>query len=146
VATMREQILDAVVAAFNAARPVGVPMAERKRLKVAELDALPLIDVATLEESKEPIGGRTGPTVRRRLRIVLRFWVAGDAPEVTADPMVAHATAALEGNRLGGLTLDGLEELAIRWTDEVGEFTYGVAEMEFLAEYMTKRQDQEVKA
>lgn len=146
MASIRDQILDAVVAALNTATPAGVPQAARHRLTPYELANLPAIDVAPIEEQAEGIGPRLNPSaVKRTLRFKVRCWARGDAPEVAADAMVSWATKVLAGNRLGGLA-HGIEEVGTSWTDDVSNDVFGVAEVEFIAQYQTKAADQGVNA
>jgi hypothetical protein len=141
MASIRDQILDAVVLALNTDAPIGIPVAIRRR--VTQLAELPAIDVAPVKEQVERIGGRWGPLKQRSFYFKVRCWARDDAPEKAADAMVVWATKALSGNYLGGL-VQSLEESSSEWQDEAAETIYGVAEVEFLAAYQTKTADQEL--
>lgn len=142
MATIRDQILDAVVVALNTGAPSGIPVARRRRFSSIEADSLPVVDVAPLIEPLSRVGGQSGPIVKRKLGFVVRVWTAGDAPEIAADPIAAWVSKALAGNRLGGLAHD-IEEIGAKWMGNPMDSLYGLTEIEFSAQYQTKTADQE---
>lgn len=144
MATIRQQILAAMVTALNTGAPAGVPQATQRRVTPRELSELPKIDVAPAQETKTQTDGALGPFSNRVMNVVVRCWVSGDAPEVAADPIVAWVTTALESNRLGGLA-ENIQETASSWVYDVGETVLGVVEITFEVSYLTARTNQEVK-
>lgn len=145
MSTYRDQVLDALVAELNNGRPIDVPEARRRRFSTMEADQLPIIDVATLREQSQRIGGAAGPITRRKLLIGVRCWASGDAPEIAADAMVLWVTKTLSQNRLGGLVND-IEETETQWAADALDIIYGVAEVQFAIDYQTKTKDQEERA
>ena len=145
MATIRQQILEAAVTALNTGTPSGVPSAAQRRITPRDIGDLPAIDVAPGEEVVVRVGGAGGPIVKRSMKFKVRCWVKGDAPEIAADPLIAWATKALAGSRLGGLALQ-IDEVGTTWIYDIADDVYGVAEVEFSAEYVTKFNDQEAKS
>lgn len=144
MATIRERILDAMVAAFNTSAPLGVPVAVRRRLPMIETSMLPFVDIMPVQEQTQSATSRlSSPVVRRTMRVKVRCWAAGDSAEAACDTMVAWATKALAGNTLGGLAHD-IEELGTEWQSAIVDAQYGVAEVEFAVSYQTKTADQEL--
>jgi hypothetical protein len=143
--TIRQQILEAVVNAINTGKPGYVPDAEQHRVTPLDLGRLPAIDVAPGVEEVQRVGGMNGPIVRRSMKFKVRLWVHGDAPEIKSDALAAWVTSQLVGNPLDGLVI-AIEENGTNWIYEVADDIYGVAEIEFTADYTTKRNDLEAKA
>jgi hypothetical protein len=142
-ATVREQILDAVVAALNAAPPAGVPTTTRTQISVSEQIDLPSISVYPVREevnsSPEHLG-RFGPLIERTLYIRIMVIVAGDVPDSAADPIVGYVSGTLSGASLGGLVNDSVEHGSEWLYSEVNQRECGVL-IDFRLDYQTSRTD-----
>lgn len=145
MATIREQILAAILTALNTGTPGGVPMAVRGRTMPYEAAQLPAMALYPVREEVENAGGRFGPIVKRRLTFNVEIRATGALSDQVLDPITAWLTKALAGNTLGSLTHE-IEEVGTEWSVEAADKTFGMATVTFAARYQTKTADQEAKA
>lgn len=139
MATVREQILDAVVTALNAGAPAGFPVATRTNPDPYEPGALPAVTVFPTDESVSDVGAsghRRGPVTNRRLTFRVECRAIGEPPETALDPMIAWVVKALAGSTMGGLAHD-VQEQRTEWVVEAAEEVYGLASVEFAVDYRT---------
>lgn len=141
--TIREQIVAAVLAALNAeAKPEGVPACERVSYLAASSSNTPRMMMYPVRESVAR--HNNGPAARRELTVRIdcrAAALAGEGADTLVEGMVAWATKALAGNRLGGLAND-VSEVAIDWSFEASEYLLVEASVEYSISYQTHVSDQ----
>lgn len=113
MATIREQILAAMVTALNTGTPVGVPQTERtRRLAVQGTATTNSIVLRPTRSTTEEIGSPNSPITRARMTVEVEMQMAGtvaDRPDKLIDPLYEWIVKALVNNRLGGLC-HGIDE------------------------------------
>lgn len=116
MATLREQIVAAIVVALNTGTPGGVPAAERtRRIAVQEGASLNSIVVRPTKQSSEPVhrpGSPVPPLTKAILTVeveMLKAGTAADRPDKLIDPLYEWVVKTLVGNTLAGLC-HGIEE------------------------------------
>jgi hypothetical protein len=141
--TVREQILQAILAAANDSPDPGVPVTTRSNISIEESDQLPSISFYPTREEVDSAPnnlGRFGPLITRTVYVRFAVLVAGEVPDAEADPIVGYLSKKISGNGFGGLVNDSVEH-GTEWiyseTDErvVGTF------VDFRIEYQTSRTD-----
>ena len=104
--TVRESILEAIVAALNTARPAGIPAAERARTLGVDIESMPTILVYPGRDTATDVGGRAGPIQKRSFEILVECWAAKSetaTADQATDPLAAWVVCTLGDNSLGGL-------------------------------------------
>lgn len=138
--TIREIIIEAVIAALNTGTPGGVPAAQRSRS--FPLDESDSICVYPVRETPETINGSGGSVVRADLRLAVEVRAKG-APGTSADKQADAALSwivkALVKNRFsdgsGGHYALDTERGEITWEYEHGEAPVVLAIQEFIVTY-----------
>lgn len=106
MSSVREQVLDAMVAAWNTDTPVGVP--ELRRAPFYQIDATAVCaDLYWLADEEQPDSRDQGQMQMHHLAAVIEGRAVGslnDLPEVKLDPVYVWASRVFNDNRLGGLT------------------------------------------
>jgi len=153
MSTIREQIVQAIVAALNTDRPDGIPETVRTREESPEPDQLPMLtfyqgddDVAPAHKSEPGTGRRHGAVVKRMLVGKLdALGKAGAVPaDAAVDPLLAWGTKAIAGaGRLGGLANERPHEVKTEFSYERSDFNYCRATMTWHIEYQTLPDDAE---
>jgi hypothetical protein len=149
MASIRSQIIDAVVAALNApGKPSGLLVARRTK-KAAETTQLPKLMVSRVrEEITRAVPSRKSPLVERKLTVRLDLWAEGtseDGAEEAVEPLLIWATSVMEKDQsFGNLAMD-TSETTIEWDAELEDLTLGHAWAEFTIRFITKTANQEVK-
>lgn len=108
MSSIREQIMDAVVTAWNTSPPAGVPTLIRAKFKQVVLDdAAPLsAECDWLEDEEAASDKDSGPLQFHKTSIGFECRAVGDGSEVPStmlDPIYVHASSVFNDNRLGGL-------------------------------------------
>lgn len=152
MATIRNQILDAIVSRLNGAgKPAALTVA---RFPVSNIEeaSLPHVAVVPGRESVDRPSDkmRAYPVRERRLtvRVECRAKASGisQGPDEALDPLVAWTTKALLADAtLGSLALE-CEESEISWQGDESDHRFGLAIVSFVVRYKTNSQDQEMKA
>jgi hypothetical protein len=141
--TVREQIVQAVLAALNGpGKPESVPACERVSYTAASSGNVPRMMLYPVKETVERVN--RGPLVKRELTVRVDCRAAALAAEhadALANDMVAWATKALAGSRLGGLAHD-VAEIAVDWSFEPSEYLLVEVSLEFAITYQTQVSDQ----
>lgn len=148
MSSVREQVLQAVMAALNTGRPAGVPAVERTRVIALEASQLPSTVLVPRRESVEKTGGRFGPLVSRRLSLELEHRAAGGAslpPDQAVDALLAWPVKALCASTLGGLAIE-INESGTEWHYADGEAPFVLAVQTFEIAYTTRVSDAEQRA
>ncbi len=138
MATLRKQIVDALVLALNTARPGGVPEATRLRQAQNEREAQPAISVYPGEETIKPATNRVSPLVVRSLQVVVEARVTGDEPDVLLDPLLAWIEASVT-SAVSTLWHDAPQATLVAHEYAIGAVPHGLARLTFLIEYHTRR-------
>lgn len=108
MSSLREQILAAVVSAWNTGTPLGVPALARVPFREILLtDATPQdASIYWLTDEETPDTGDTGPTQVHELLLGIELRAVGNdaqLPETLLDPAAVWAASVLNDNRLDGL-------------------------------------------
>lgn len=143
MATIRKQIVDAIVLALNTSRPVGVPEATRLRQSQVERAEQPAISVYPGEELVKPASNRVGPLVVRTLQLIVEARVTGDDPDVLLDLHLAWIEAAVPSAK-STLWHDSPQETLVTHEYAIGAVPHGLAKVTFLIEYHTRRTSPEL--
>lgn len=142
MATLRKQIVDAVLLALNTSTPVGVPTATRLRQSQVEADEQPSISVYPGDEPVRPATNRPGPLVVRSLQIVVEARANGDEPDVLLDPLLAWIEKAVP-SAISTLWHDDVQETLVHHEYTIGVVPHGLARVTFVIPYQTRRNDPE---
>lgn len=154
MATIREQIIEAITAAVNTGAPSGFPNCVRTLMQPFESAQLPNLTCFPFRESVDSrhSSGRFGPLVTRDL--YLRFLVFGmgqventdeSLPYIPGDQSVDAIIARLVQVLLADVTLGGLAssitEHECNWSYDEGNYLVAAAALDFKIEYQTLRVD-----
>lgn len=103
MATLREQIVDAIITALNTGTPGGVPAAKRSYTYGVDATQLPVVNVFWLKDQPLPApAGVSGVPVRHNLIVAVEVITKGsstDRPDEVADAGLAWVVKALDGKR-----------------------------------------------
>lgn len=146
MATLRERLVAAAAAAYNADPPDGVPELQVTRVLPYRADQLPATALYRRTEGVQPIHGRGGGSRERRLELTLEHR-AGD--EADLEPLLSHATAVLDGAALAdgdGPVSTDVVEVGTDWETAVtGDGVFVLARQRFSAAFQTGRGTQETR-
>ncbi len=149
MSTVRETVLETILAAYNTGQPSGVPAAERARAIALEPEQLPATVLVPVKETVEPAKGRFGPLVARSFRVQLWHRTAaatGVSADQAAEPLLAWGVKALCGQRpgttLGNLVIE-IREHDVEWSFFEGEVQTLLAVHTFDVSYTTRVNDAE---
>jgi hypothetical protein len=147
MSSIRQQITASMVVYLNAAgKPVGVPSAKIRRPVPDGPITSPEINVYFAAEAVEVKGGKYGPLVQRKVRVVVEARAVTTDPtkvDEILDPMLVWISKALtNSDNLGRLATD-LVEMDTTWVPFYMEKIYSVARTSFLIEYQTNRKNPE---
>ena len=134
MASIREQIMQAVIAELNVSVPTGIPQATRMRVTAYEPDELPAITVYPEREEVSNINGRWGQVVQRTMSIRVDCRAIGG--DDALDPLIVHVVGMLAGTTLGGLVQD-IQERMTDWQFDEADALYGLASVGFEIRYTT---------
>lgn len=141
MSTIREQIIEAAVAAMNNSPPAGVPACVRTLMQPSEQDQLPTITTFPVREEVDPgKTGRWGPLIVRTLYLRFVIYASGDPADGALDPIVEWVARALGGSQLGGLAQDTVEH-ELTWQYDEGNYAVAAVAMDFRITYQTLRND-----
>jgi hypothetical protein len=154
LATIREQIIETVVAALAAAeaggknppaKPGGLTV-HRERTRPLDQDELPAIVVKEAKEGKpRPVGSTyKAPYVEREMFVALEFRAAGSSgvsPDQALDPLIAWGLYQVFGDESFGGIANGVEELETDWHSKEGDAALAAATTHLAIKYRTSRID-----
>lgn len=140
MASIRQRIVDAVVARLDGAgKPPGLAVHRSRGISVDQ-DELPAMVVYLLAQRTQRVGGRAGPLSAHALTLRVECRVKGavaDEADVLLEPLIGWAVKALLGEpTLGGL-VNSLEETQIEWAAEAADHLYAAAAVDFTAQFPT---------
>jgi len=151
-ASIREQILAAIVTNLAASgAPAGLTV-HRMRARPIEDDQLPAILVYSEDDEPKPLGGQVfqAPLVERQLVIYLEYRAAGSltvSPDAALDPLIVWGTQTMVANEKivsttypDGLAM-GVVELKTAWMTKEGDKILAAASTQWLVKYRTSRSD-----
>lgn len=141
MSTIREQIIEAAVAALNSGTPTGVPQCERTLMQPSEQSQLPAMTVFPVrEEINDTKTGRWGPLIGRTLYLRFVIYASGNPADGALDPIIAWVSKQLGGSQLGNLAHDAVEH-ELMWQYDEGNYAVAAVSMDFRIEYQTLRND-----
>lgn len=151
-ASIREQIIDAIVANLEASgKPAGLTV-HRLRTRPIEEDSLPSILIYAEDDEPKPVDGQQfkSPLVERSLVIYLEYRAEGSlavAPDQALDPLIVWGTKTMVSNEKfvsnaypGGLGM-GVVELKTAWMSKEGDKLFAAASTQWQVKYRTSRLD-----
>jgi hypothetical protein len=146
VASIRKQIMDAVIVALEASGgPPGLNV-HRERHRPIETDQLDAILVYAEDDMPKPLAGITyqAPLTERQLTLVLEYRAkvpAGTTDDEALDPLIVWGQQQiLENEKFGGLA-SGVDEGRTVWLTREAETTVAAAAGHFTVKYRTARAD-----
>ncbi len=143
MASIRDQILDAIITALNTGTPVGVPAATREE-KHYEQSQLPAITIRPITEMVLPVHNRGGLVRERQLKFIAEIRAVGTIPDKALDKHLVWVTKKLDG--LTSSLFNALvEEGEINWGVGIQDYAEGICTVPYTAYYQTKKGDQESK-
>lgn len=148
MATIRNQILDAIASKLNGAeKPAGLTV-ERFPVYNLEERSLPHVCVRPgREDVNRPSDKLRAYPVRERIlsvRIECRVQVGlNESPDEALDPFVAWVTKALSEDPTFGKLATSTEEVGIEWESDEMDSRFGLATITFSVNYTTNASDQE---
>jgi len=104
--TIRDEIVDAIVSAINAADPTGVQAERDKMHPVDNTGLLPSIGVYLGREdtaAPSPSGGKWGHLAEHMLSVKIEILAFGKPVTKALDPLAARVVKAISGQEFGGL-------------------------------------------
>lgn len=147
MASVRELILQAAVAALNGAgKPAGLAV-HRNRTRPFGSDQLPAIVLYPGPDPEDVVLATHDGGVERRftVRAECRAIAAGVPPDQATDPLTTWCTRALhEDPTFGGLAAE-IEERRISWAAEETDQVFAAAAVDFLVTYYTHADDPEAQ-
>ena len=140
-ASVREQIVEAVLAALNTETPVGIPQAQRRRGQPYQSSELPAISVKPVREEIEyEQSGKRSYFRKRVLTLRVSVWTIGD--DSVADPMTNWATQVLDGQIIAPPLIEDCIEALYEWDYSNEDQPYNVVHQDFRIHYHTVVGDQ----
>lgn len=143
MASLRDQILDAVITALNTGTPVGVPAATREE-KHYEQSQLPAITIRPISETISSVHNRQGLVKDRQLKFIAEIRAVGTIPDKALDKHLVWVTKKLDGFT-SSLVNTITEEGEIDWGVGMQDYAEGICTVPYTAYYQTKKGDQESK-
>lgn len=141
MSTIREQLIEAAVAAVNNGAPTGVPTCVRTLMQPTEQAQLPAITAFPIrEEIDNTKTGRWGPLITRTLYLRFVIYASGDPADSALDPIVEWVSRTLGGSQLGGLAQDAVEH-ELTWQYDEGNYAVAALAMDFRITYQTLLND-----
>jgi hypothetical protein len=144
MASRRDQIIAAIVAAVNGVgKPAGLVVA-RTRVLPTEQENLPFTGVYPIQEETRRKGGEWGPLVLRRLLIRLEIRVKGEPTDAGIDAIATWCVQTIVGNQTTGGLTKSIHETGMQWArGEAENVVLGAAAIDFEVRYETQADDPE---
>jgi hypothetical protein len=148
MASIREQIVQSVLALVNTARPGDVPEIKRSYLYAMDLEAEKIVSL--YQAVTRPIESGAGSDVVIRHATVLRFKLgakgtASTKPDEELDALCVWLVKTLVGKSQLGL-YHKLKHGELLFDYEQGDHGYAIAWLDVIAEHQTRADDPEVWA
>lgn len=139
--TIREQIIEAIIAQLNTGAPAGVPTLTRVKMEPNQPGQLPAMTIFPLrEEVNHAPAGKWGHVVMRSLTLRIVVEAEGNPVDQQLDPIIAWLSQ-LGGSQLGGLAVD-VEEQNLEWAYEESDNPYVALALDLRVDYVTNKSDQ----
>jgi hypothetical protein len=145
-ASIREQIMAALVAALaGAGGPSGLTV-HRERTKPIETDSLPAILAYADDDVPKPLAGQNykAPLTERQLTVALECRAQGSAStsvDQALDPILVWAAQAIQKDETFGGLANGIEEGRTVWNSREGDVPIAAAKLSITIKYRTSRLD-----
>lgn len=146
MASIREQIILAMVAAFNAGGgPAGLTV-HRERTRPIETDSLPAVMIYNDDDQPKPLAQQTyrAPLVERQLTVGVQCRAQGSAsvtPDAALDPVLVWVLKQIFSDETFGGLANGVEEIRTVWSSREGDKPVAAATIHFTIKYRTSRTD-----
>jgi len=151
MATIREQIADAVIAGFSGTgAPIGLTV-HRERTRPVEQDQLPAVLVYFEDDTPETLDKQKfkAPLTERCLNLVaeIRAMPTTDqAPDEAIDAVYIWLMQTIAADEsFGGLAM-GVTEGPVKWFSKEADMIYAGAAVHLSVHYRTKRLDPTVRS
>jgi hypothetical protein len=150
-ASIREQILTAIVATLGAAgAPAGLTV-HRERTRPIESDSLPAVMVYAEDDVPKPFAAQNyrSPLTERQLGVVLECRAQGSlttAVDVALDPIAIWATQQMFADVSFGGLANEVEEGRSAWQSREGDLPVASCAIHFTVRYRTSRLDPTLKS
>jgi hypothetical protein len=146
LASIREQIVIALVAALNAeGGPAGLTV-HRERTRPIEIDSLPAIMVYNDDDVPKPLAAQVyaAPLTERRLSVAMECRAAGSSgisPDQALDPILVWAAEAVFADEHFGGLASSVEEGRTVWSSKETDTPIAAAKWNVTIKYRTARTD-----
>ena len=146
MASIREQIVIALVAALNAeGGPAGLTV-HRERTRPIEIDSLPAIMVYNDDDVPKPLAAQVyaAPLTERRLSVAMECRAAGSSgisPDQALDPILVWAAEAVFADEHFGGLASSVEEGRTVWSSKETDTPIAAAKWNVTIKYRTARTD-----
>jgi hypothetical protein len=146
LASVREQIVAALVAALSAGGgPAGLTV-HRERTRPIEIDSLPSILVYADDDVPKPLAQQTydAPLTERHLSLSIECRAAGSsgvAVDQALDPILVWAASAVRADEKFGGLASGVEEGRTVWSSRETDTQVAAAKWSITIRYRTSRLD-----
>ena len=146
MATYRERIMLALVAALSASGgPSGLTV-HRERTRPIEIDSLPAIMVYAEDDPPKPLAGQQyrAPLTERQLTVGLQMRAAGSAttpPDAALDPLAIWIYQQIRADETFTGLANGVEEVRTVWNSKEGDLPIAACTVHFTIKYRTSRLD-----
>jgi hypothetical protein len=150
MASFREQIMTAIVAALSAGgAPAGLTV-HRERTRPIETDSLPAVLLYAEDDVPKPLAAQVyrAPLTERQLTVVLECRAAGalNTPvDVALDPVAVWATQQMFADVSFGGLANEVEEGRSVWQSREGDLPVASCAIHFTVKYRTSRLDPTTK-
>ncbi|MBS0364906.1 MAG: hypothetical protein JSR67_03670 [Proteobacteria bacterium] len=139
--TVRNRIMDGILAALNAATPSGVPQTLDGRTEPFQAAELPSIVLFELREEDQPQkDSRWSPFLDRTFTVRLEVRVIGQPARTAADPILAWIGQVLGGSQIGGLAIQ-CHEVLTEWQRVTEDYPYTLVQTDYRISYVTLMTD-----
>lgn len=151
MASIREQIIVALMAALNAGGgPAGLTV-HRERTRAIEQDSLPAIMIYCEDDPPKTLSGVTyrAPLTERQLTVGVECRALGSSsvsPDAALDPVTVWATKQTFSDETFGGLANGVEEIRTVWSSREGDKPIAAATIHFTIKYRTSRLDPTLKS
>lgn len=142
--SLRKQIRDEVMSELNAETlPDGVPEARGRRWWPGDEDPAAQINVFTIDEPVDIVGGSRGALARRRMNLGVQCVISTPTPGASddlLDPLLDHVVSRLGQTDLNKLATD-VQEQKTTWEYAKLNRYYLSATTIYSIDYQSKRND-----
>lgn len=144
-ASIREQIMTALVAVLSSGGPSGLTI-HRERTRPIEIDSLPAIMIYADDDVPKTLAQQVyrAPLTERQFSLALECRAQGSSsvsPDEALDPVLVFAAKTVLANETFGGLANGVEEGRTVWSSREGDNPVAAAKLNFTIRYRTSRLD-----